>query len=359
MKAEGPLRVLIIDDSPLYRRVLAHELGQARDLHASASDGTVESVRNSLLPHHPDEIILDLKLRSGDALMLLRRLRANYPVPVIACTDPVGEPRDRAVKAVELGAAEVMRKPLNIRPAGLAVYARELRHKLQSVLVLAGRPAVARLAGEAGGHTFRGAGVDPSRYVVVIGASTGGTEALTTLFRNVSSDFPPTVIVQHMPAGFTRSFAERLNGLSPMQVAEARDGEPLQVGRALLARGDTHLVIRATGADWAARYTNQEPVNRHCPSVDVLFESAAAAVGRRAIGVLLTGMGADGAQGLLRLRQAGALTVGQNEASCVVYGMPKVAVDLGAVAYTAAPAEIPELIVRALSERRKQATAPA
>jgi two-component system chemotaxis response regulator CheB len=358
MKTEGPLRTLIVDDSPLYRRVLATELGRTGEVHASACDGTVESVRNCLLQHHPAVIVIDLKLRTGDALMLLRRLRANYPVPVIACTDAVGEPRDRAVKAVELGAAEVMRKPPNIRPAALGAYARELTHKLRSVLVLAGRPVGARRAGPAEEHTFRAAGLDPSRYLVVIGASTGGTEALTSVFRSVCSDFPPTVIVQHMPAGFTRSFAERLNGLSPMQVAEARDGEPLRAGGALLARGDTHLVVRAAGPDWVVRYTHQQPVNRHCPSVDVLFESAAA-FGKRAVGVLLTGMGADGARGLLRLREAGALTIGQNEASCVVYGMPKVAVDLGAVTYTAAPDEIPELILRTLSERRKQAATPA
>jgi two-component system chemotaxis response regulator CheB len=187
--------------------------------------------------------------------------------------------------------------------------------------------------------------------VVAIGASTGGTEALAAVLARLPVDSPPVVIVQHMPAAFTGPFAARLDGLSAVRVTEAADGERLRAGCALLARGDTHLIVRRAGSGWVARYTHQEPVNRHCPSVDVLFDAVAAAAGVQAVGILLTGMGADGARGLLRLRQAGAVTIAQNENSCVVYGMPKQAVALGAAQYTAAPEEIPGLVLCALRAR--------
>jgi two-component system, chemotaxis family, protein-glutamate methylesterase/glutaminase len=157
--------------------------------------------------------------------------------------------------------------------------------------------------------------------------------------------------VQHMPAGFTQSFAQRLNGHSAMAVTEAVDGETLGPGRAVIARGDTHLVVRPAANGWRVHYTHQRPVNRHCPSVDVLFESVAKIGRQRAVGLLLTGMGSDGARGLLQMRQAGALTIAQSAKSCVVYGMPKVAVELGAAMYTTAPHEMPGLVLRSLRTR--------
>lgn len=192
--------------------------------------------------------------------------------------------------------------------------------------------------------------------MVVLGASTGGTEAIKTLLSRVPSDWPPVAIVQHMPEGFTESFAARLDEFSALQVTEAVDGDALLPGHAFLARGGVQMTVQASGAEWRLRYGTDELVNRHCPSVDVLFDSVASTTGRQIIGILLTGMGADGAQGLLRLRQAGALTIAQNRESSVVYGMPKVAADIGAVQHTGAPADIPRIMLQTL--HRRAATTP-
>ena len=188
------------------------------------------------------------------------------------------------------------------------------------------------------------------------GASTGGTEAVRELLMHMPADSPATAIVQHMPAMFTPSFAQRLNLSSALEVSEASEGNLVSVGRGVVARGDTHLTICLSARGWRAHYTHQERVNRHCPSVDELFDSAVKAASSNAVGILLTGMGDDGAQGLLRLRQCGALTVAQDAGSCVVFGMPKVAQRLGAAELSAAPKEIPRLIVRALARRQQQAS---
>jgi two-component system chemotaxis response regulator CheB len=349
VRRDGAIRVLVIDDSPLLARALAAELDRCADLHAVGGSGEIGQVRQQLLQYHPDVIILDLELRSSDPLGLLRKLRAHYPVPVLAHRAHAPDGALREKRALELGVLEIVPRPASLRPAALHAHARELAHKvrLAAALVRPVPPPVAAAATPG----FRAAGLDPARFLVAIGASTGGTEAVRALLARAPGDFPPAVIVQHMPAGFTRAFGQRLSGLCALSVAEALEGEVLHAGHAVIARGDTHLVVRRAGPAWCVRYTDQRPANRHCPSVDVLFDSVAAAAGRQAVGVLLTGMGADGARGLLKLRRAGALTIGQSASTCVVYGMPKVAADLGAVMYTAAPEDIPQLIVRALRER--------
>ena len=344
------LRVLVIDDDPFFGRGLAAGLSACADMHAAACAGETAQVREQLLRHHPDVIVLDLGRRMSGALVMLRMLLLNYPVPVIVRAEPGAECTDRAAQAVALGAVDVLRIGRDGRPAAVRAAAGQLAVRIRAVA--AGVGAGARLAAGAGGAgSFRARGVDPNRHVVAIGASTGGTEALAAVLARLPVDSPPVVIVQHMPAAFTGPFAARLDGLSAVRVTEAADGERLRAGCALLARGDTHLIVRRAGSGWVARYTHQEPVNRHCPSVDVLFDAVAAAAGVQAVGILLTGMGADGARGLLRLRQAGAVTIAQNENSCVVYGMPKQAVALGAAQYTAAPEEIPGLVLCALRAR--------
>ena len=348
--AGGPVRVLIVDDTPLFARLLAAELERCGGLHAHASGGDVAEVREQLIQYHPDVIVLDLALRKVNALDLLRKLRSHYPVPVIVTAGSGDENARRAIDATRRGALEAVPKPEHIRPTVLRSFALDLAGKIRMAACIA-RPVASPVATAATPTSFHAAGLVPGRYLVALGASTGGTKAIETLLRRAPADFPPVVIVQHMPAGFTRSFAARLNSLSPLAVSEAADGELLMPGRAVIARGDTQLIVRAGGPGWRAQYTNQAPVNRHCPSVDVLFNSVAAAAGPRAIGVLLTGMGEDGAHGLLNLRQAGALTIAQDRASCVVYGMPKVAVDLGAALFSAAPEDVPALTLRALLER--------
>ena len=205
--------------------------------------------------------------------------------------------------------------------------------------------------------SFKSVNLDPAHYLIAIGASTGGTEAIKNVLTRVPSDFPPTVMVQHMPEGFTKSFADRLNQLSPLAVKEAEDGDLLLPGHAFLARGGTQMEIRPTGdGRWRIAYGDHQPVNRHCPAVDVLFNSVTRYVGPRAVGVLLTGMGADGAEGLLRMRQAGALTVAQNRASSVVFGMPKVAIDLGAAERITSPHNVPSIILASLASRARATT---
>lgn len=354
MTRAEPLRVLLIDDAVLFRQALAAELDRCADLHACACGSAIEDIRPRLLQFHPEVILLDLDVQGCAALDLLRKLREHYPVPVLVCAR--GEPQAtlRAIKAIERGAVEAVQKPRDTHRASLAAFARELAAKAAAAAAHVRPVAAARVPGRVRLST-RAVGVDPGAYLVVVGASTGGTQAIAALLERVPADFPPVAIVQHMPPGFTRSFANRLNSLSALRVTEAEDGEVLGPGRAVVARGDTHLVVRNATPPWRVGYTHTQLVNRHCPSVDVLFESAVR-VGRRAVGILLTGMGADGARGLLALRRAGAFTLAQDEASCVVYGMPKEAVELGAVMRSLPPHEMPGQVVQMLQRRPATAT---
>lgn len=350
MRPTGPIRVLIIDAAPVFARTLAVELNRCAGLHTRASGGFLEELRGHLLQFHPEVILLDLGLRQPDALDLLHRLRGHYPVPIIVLAVDTTAGRDAAALALQRGALEAVRRPDSLRPEVLLPHVHELAAKIRVAAAMA-RPVPMPPAGQAGQFSFRASGTQPQQALIAIGASTGGTQAIEALLAAMPDDCPPIVIVQHMPAGFTRAFANRLNQRVPVCVREAVDGEVPGVGEALLARGDTHLVVRPAAAGWRVQYTHQEPVNRHCPSVDVLFGSVAQVARARAVGVLLTGMGADGARGLLAMRAAGAATIAQSAETCVVYGMPKVAVDLGAALHSAAPQDVPALVLRILQER--------
>lgn len=345
-----PLTVLIIDESPVLPRVLATALTHRHGLHAVTCSGSLEDVRDHLMRYHPAVLVLDVDLRTAKALPLLAQLRTHYPVPIIVTIASADDHAPRALQALRAGALEIVQKPVDRHPATLQAYARDLAEKIR-VAATQARPVRQVPPGRPNVGLGIEPAVDPARWLVAIGASTGGTRALETVLTRVPSDFPPTVIVQHMPAGFTRSFAARLDSLSALSVAEAVDLEPLRPGRALIARGDTQLVVESRAAGWRVRYTDQQLVNRHCPSVDVLFDSVAAAAGPAAIGILMTGMGDDGARGLLRIRQAGGTTITQERRSCVVYGMPKVAVELGAAMFQATPEELPARVLRVLRER--------
>jgi two-component system chemotaxis response regulator CheB len=351
---------LIVDDAPLFARALAAELDRCGGLHALCSGSEMAELRAQLIRFHPEVILLDLGLRNQESLELLRKLRAHYPVPVIVAAEPTGDSADRALRAVRGGALEVFRKPALNQPGAVRALAEDLADKIRATVAMA-RPVPPPVSSDERPTAFRAPGLDPARHLVAIGASTGGTSAIETLLRRVPPDFPPTVIVQHIPAGFSHTFAARLNSRSCLSVSEAVDGECLGPGRAVVARGDTHLVVQPEGGGWSVHYTYRRPVNRHCPSVDVLFDSIAAVAGAQAIGVLLTGMGADGARGLLAIRQAGGVTIAQSGESCVVFGMPRAAIDLEAAQYTAAPEDIPALVRQVLQERtpRVQLTMPA
>ena len=351
MRLTGPIKVLIVDDSPLVRSTLTRALSNAKGITVVGGAKDAYEAREVIIAFRPDVIILDSELPRMDGLTFLGKLMSNYPVPVIMCC-AAGESRGQlALKAVELGAVDVLAKPATLDRRTIQQLGVELIEKIRAAAVAIKRPVLGGPVVPQAPTTFRDAGLDPSRYLVAIGASTGGTEAIKNLLSNVPADFPPTAIVQHMPEGFTNSFAGRLDQFSRLGVSEAVDGDILVPGKAFLARGGVQMAVRHSGGKWRIAYGTSELVNRHCPSVDVLFDSFVRASGVTTVGILLTGMGSDGAQGLLRMRQAGAITFAQDQRSCVVYGMPKVAAELGAVQHTGAPSQIPGLLMQVLRHR--------
>lgn len=332
MKDTGELHVLVVDDSAVARQVISALLGAAGGIRVTtAADGllALDRVRRD----RPHVVVLDLEMPRLDGLAFLRRTMAEHPVPVVVCSGLTGRGTEAALTALSAGAVEVLAKPaLNLRdgagPAGEMLLS-AVRAAAASRVGRAPSPYAAPPAGPVAAAVVpraSAAGVE----VIAIGASTGGTEALHRVLVQLPADAPPVAVVQHMPAGFTEALARSLDAACRVRVAEARGGEALVPGTVLLAPGGRHLVLGRTQGRIVARVEDAEPVKRHRPSVDVLFRSAARAAGARALGVLLTGMGDDGADGLLEMRRAGAHTIAQDEASSVVWGMPREAVRRGA-----------------------------
>lgn len=327
-----PIKVLVVDDSALIRQLLPDLL---------ASDPSIEVVGTAPDPHvarerikalNPDVLTLDLEMPRMDGLSFLEKLMALRPMPVVVVSTLTQKGAEVTLRALELGAVDYVAKPtLDIRNGILA-----LRDELiAKVKVAAGsRPQATRRIG-ASQATVLSASFDHRLStvgrIVAIGASTGGVEALHTVLTAMPADSPAILVTQHMPPGFTSSFAQRLDTLCAMSVSEATDGRPVMPGHIYIAPGGRHLELVRSGAHYACRLHDGPPVSGHRPSVDVLFGSVAAAAGRNALGVILTGMGRDGAEGLLAMRKAGARTIGQDEASCVIYGMPGAAKAHGAV----------------------------
>lgn len=355
MKRSGPIKVLIVDDSPLIRSILKRVLSEAPDIEVVGGATDPFDARDMIIRHRPDVIILDIEMPRMNGLTFLKKLMVHYPVPVIMCSGVAPASSRAAIEAIESGAVDVVLKPSQGGSQALRALAAELTDKVRAAAVSLPTAPRINLPAPSKPNSWREAGLDPDRYLVLVGASTGGTEAIKTLLSHVPADFPGTAIVQHMPEGFTQSFAGRLDQFSPMTVREAAGGELMLTGNVFLARGGIQMAVKGNAAQVRIQYGSSDPVNRHCPSVDVLFESAARPLGRQAIGVILTGMGNDGARGLLSLRNAGALTFGQDRNSCVVYGMPKAAFDLGAVQHQAAPADIPRLILKTVQGRSASA----
>ena len=353
VKVNKPIKVLIVDDSPTVRAVLSRVLTDEQDISVVGGAKDPYEARELIIEYRPDVIILDIEMPRMDGLTFLRKLQAHYPVPVIMCSGIASAGNQAALRAIELGAIDFVAKPSTGGSKALRRLGEDLAEKIRAAAIaMAVRPA-APASTVIRPRTFRSIGLDPGRYLVAIGASTGGTEAIKELLSNVPSDFPPVAIVQHMPAGFTKSFADRLNRFSAMTVTEAVDGDVLDRGRAFVARGEVQMRVSRAGNQLRIVYGTNQLVNRHCPSVDVLFDSVAEHVGSSAVGVILTGMGADGAKGLLNMKERGAVTIAQNQDSCVVFGMPKVAVALHAAEHSARPGDVPGLVVRALARRAR------
>jgi two-component system chemotaxis response regulator CheB len=324
------LRALIVDDSAVAREVLSFALRQDPDIEVvTAPNATIAG--DKIRHQRPDVVLLDIELPGVNGLAFLERLMAEDPIPTVVCSSIAQPGAIAAVRALELGAVEVIEKS-TLNPDSLFVSGGRFLHRI--VRDAAGarvRRAASGIAAPIKRVVAPSLNACQSWHgpVIVIGASTGGTDAIRAVLSALPHDAPPTVIVQHMPAAFTSAFANRMNAFTAMDVREARDGDVLRPGLALIAPGGLQIEIVRRATTDIVRVFDGNPVSGHRPSVDVLFRSAAKTLGRRAVGALLTGMGADGAEGLLRMRAQGAHTIAQNERTCVVFGMPKEAIARG------------------------------
>lgn len=323
------IRVMVVDDSALVRRVLTEMINQARDMEVVGSAPDPYAAREKIKQLNPDVLTLDVEMPKMDGIDFLEKLMRLRPMPVVMVSSLTEQGNETTLRALELGAVDFVTKPKVEVAEGLQSYTEELHDKIRAAAQsrvgrrsrsqAPKRPVMARPRGHIS-----------SEKLIIVGASTGGTEAIRTFLQGLPPQSPAVLITQHMPAGFTRSFAERLDGQVALSVQEASDGVRIRPGNVYIAPGDRHMQVVRSGADYQVALHDGPPVNRHRPSVDVLFESAAIAVGRNAIGLILTGMGNDGAQGLATMQAAGARTFAQDETTCVVYGMPREAVALGA-----------------------------
>ncbi|MDR5905787.1 chemotaxis response regulator protein-glutamate methylesterase [Franzmannia qiaohouensis] len=320
------IKVLCVDDSALIRDLLSEIINDHDDMEVVAVAPDPLAARDLIKQHNPDVLTLDVEMPRMDGLDFLERLMRLRPMPVLMVSSLTQAGSEVTLRALELGAVDFLAKPaLGIR-SGMLDYAELIADKIRAAA--RSRPRQARRSDAPAPQALK-APLITSEKLLIIGASTGGTEAIRQVLEPLPANSPAILITQHMPGGFTRSFAERLDKLCRITVKEAQDGERVLPGHAYIAPGDQHLELARSGANYVARLNDGPPVNRHRPSVDVLFDSAAKHAGRNAIGVLLTGMGKDGAKGLLTMREAGAVTLAQDEASCVVFGMPREAIALG------------------------------
>ena len=329
------IKVLCVDDSALIRSVMTEIINSQSDMTVVGTAADPLVARDLIKVTNPDVLTLDVEMPRMDGLEFLEKLMRLRPMPVVMVSSLTERGSEIALRALELGAIDFVTKPrLGVRD-GLLNYTELIAGKIRtaaSARLLPGRHAAApRPGGDAPHESLLRSPLLSTEKLIIIGASTGGTEAIREVLQPLPPDSPAVMIAQHMPAGFTRSFAQRLDGLCRINVKEAEHGERVLPGYAYIAPGGFHLSLARSGANYVAHLDQEPPVNRHRPSIDVLFDSAAKHAGKNAIGIILTGMGRDGAEGLLRIKRAGAHTLAQDEASCVVFGMPREAIALGAV----------------------------
>jgi two-component system chemotaxis response regulator CheB len=351
------IKVLIIDDSALVRALLTRILGADEALQVVGTAPDAFIAREKIKSLNPDVLTLDVEMPRMDGLQFLRNLMRLRPMPVVMCSSLTERGADITLAALELGAIDFVTKPKVDVAHALEAYAAELIGKVKvaavaKVVPLFQRSSAPNQAGS--GHRSRSElRFRTTDQIVAIGASTGGTEAIRQVLELLPPDAPGIVISQHIPKAFSAPFAARLNACSQLTVQEAEDGALIMPGHAYIAPGDRHLLVQRDGARYRCRLSEEAPVNRHRPSVDVLFRSVAEQVGQNAVGVILTGMGADGARGLREMRDRGALTIAQDEKSSVVWGMPGASVALGAVDRILPLDQIAEGLVR-LGDTREE-----
>ncbi len=328
------IKVLCVDDSALIRSVMTEIINSQDDMTVVGTAADPLVARDLIKVTNPDVLTLDVEMPRMDGLEFLEKLMRLRPMPVVMVSSLTERGSEIALRALELGAIDFVTKPrLGVRD-GLLNYTELITGKIRTAacarLLPARHAGAVRPAAESVQEPLLQRPLLSTEKLIIIGASTGGTEAIREVLQPLPPDSPAVMIAQHMPPGFTRSFAQRLDGLCRIHVKEAEHGERVLPGHAYIAPGGWHLSLARSGANYVAQLDQEPPVNRHRPSIDVLFDSVAKHAGKNAIGMILTGMGKDGAEGLLRMKQAGAYTLAQDEASCVVFGMPREAIAIGA-----------------------------
>jgi two-component system, chemotaxis family, protein-glutamate methylesterase/glutaminase len=322
------IKILIVDDSAIVRKIFSEDLSREGDFEIVGTAPDPFVARDKIVSHKPDVVLLDVEMPHMDGLAFLRKLMHYYPLPVIIVSSLTTTGSRMALEALELGAVDVLCKP------GGAYSVTDMSVQLKEKIRAAARVHVNRIPKATAPlqpETAPKALTQTLHKVIAIGASTGGTEALKEVLTRMPANVPGILVVQHMPAQFTKAFARRLNGLCQIEVREATDADSVLNGQALIAPGNLHMVLKRSGAKYYVGIKDGPLVHHQRPAVDILFNSAAQSAGANAIAVILTGMGVDGAQGMLKMKMAGARTLAQDEASSVVFGMPKEAIRLGAV----------------------------
>lgn len=321
------IKVLVVEDSLVFRELLVKALNSDPALCVVAAVENAYDARDAILKYKPDVMTLDIELPGMSGIEFLKKLMPQYPLPVVM----ISSLSDKVFDALNAGAVDFVVKPMLKSRTELENFLKTdlpIKIKIASIAKIGSRKRVPEVTQEQKLER------NIDEMVIAIGASTGGTEAIANVIKNFGPDIPGVVVVQHMPAGFTEMYATRLNNQCRVCVKEAKNGDMVVPGQVLIAPGgDAHMHLIKVNGNYQVAIRNGPKVNGHCPSVDVLFQSVAEVAGRNALGIILTGMGGDGAKGLLAMRKAGARTIGQDESTCVVYGMPKVAYDLGAVEY--------------------------
>ncbi len=317
------IKVLIVDDSILFREVLLRGISSDPNIEVVAVAADPYEARDKIIAYEPDVMTCDIEMPRMNGIEFIKKLMPQYPLPIIVVSSTTGTVFD----ALSAGAVEFVAKPDLSSVKGVENLINDLIHKIK----IASNAKLLKVNGEINEKKIECGITGDKKQIIAIGASTGGTEAIFNVLKKISKNSPGIVIVQHIPPNFSRMFAERLNSSLDLEVREAKSGDYLERGLVLIAPGDKHMMIKRIGERYKVECFAGEKVNGHCPSVDVLFESVAKEAGSNAIGVILTGMGYDGAKGLMSMRRKGARTIGQDEKSSVVYGMPKAAFNIGAV----------------------------
>lgn len=321
------IRVLIVEDSLVFRELLVQNLNADPAITVVATAKDPFEARDAILKYHPDVMTLDVELPKMDGIEFLRKLMPQYPLPVVV----ISSLSERVFDALNAGAVDFVAKPSGANRAQMEAF---MKNELAVKIKVASVAKVGKFKKAPDQMPSQNLSEGTGDLVVAIGASTGGTEAISTVIKEFGTDIPGVVVVQHMPPGFTEMYANRMNNQCRVRVKEARTGDQVLPGQVLIAPGgDAHMRLVKVNGIYQVVIKPGPKVNGHCPSVDVLFESVAEVAGNKALGIILTGMGGDGAKGLLSMRKKGARTIGQDESTCVVYGMPKVAYDIGAVEY--------------------------